>query len=167
MKFKEKYLNNGWPIFLCGLLISLGLFLPDTKLQLDFKLLLFILSGLCSGIFYGLNNHVIFHHPYDKKYYNDNASTFKALGVFPGIPELNNVAPIHIFWVHVISGIIASISLYLLSTRVQSIESIIDSDKVVLNLILLFISVLGYVGYLPRTLWFFATKGGLVVDRPS
>lgn len=159
----HKYFNNGWfwLLLLCSFFIAFAVF------PIGNKLLLFILSGICSGIFYGVNNHVIFHHQYDKKYYKDNKPIFMALGIFPGVPELNPIAQLHIFWVHIISGIMGSASLYLLSTRLSSIESIIESDKLILNLILLLISVLGYVGYIPRTLWFFASKGGLGIDKPS
>ena len=169
MKLRERYLDNVWSLalLLCVLFISLGLFLSDVKLVIDLKLLLFILSGICSGIFYGVNNHVVFHHPYDKNYYEKKKSDFKDVGVFPGIPVLNPIAQIHIFWVHIISGIIGSVFLYLLSFRISSLESFVNGDVWWLNLFLLLISVLGYVGYMPRTLWFFATKGGIGIDKPT
>lgn len=120
------------------LLISVVLFLYAIFYR-DQRLIILLLSGIFVGLFYGAHNNLIWggHEP---GYYEN----------------------IHNRWVHFIGGIIGAISAYLLMSRISFGDpSSIASNFEWADLALFLIMVLGYTGYIPRTLWFIANKGGI------
>ncbi len=122
-----------------GLLIVLGA-LGKYSLGLQFLLL----SGLFSGFYYGYCDDILWGGGRkDNKAHND--------------PVKYNM---HLLWVHVVSGLVGAISLYLLSTKIDLANPAITLQRLKIDdVILLIISLLGYVGLLPRTIWFIANTG--------
>ena len=136
-----------WPVVLILAIIftALGFYLSS--------LLFFMISGILTGLFYGWNNYRIFHYPHTDEFYKDYLT--KERHGFTKIPPENIVAKLNTVWVHLACGVTGSITLYLLSTRIsfvcptKSIEQLNWVDGV-----LFVIAILGYIGLLPRTLWF-------------
>ncbi|HSX49181.1 MAG TPA: hypothetical protein VLE44_02900 [Candidatus Saccharimonadales bacterium] len=104
------------------------------------SLILFLISGWSVGLFYGLHNHEIW---YVRR-------------------KLNIYERTHNIWVHLIGGTLAAHAAYILSGE-------LDFNNLNFNLshfswpelILFILLALGYSGYIPRTLWFLANKGGV------
>ncbi len=92
---------------------------------------LFIIVGLISGIYHGFYNNQIYH--------NSN-------------PNKNIHEKIHTIWIHIVSGIVGSFSLYILFTKfyINSHKSTIGIGEVGA----LLFGILGIVGLLPMALWF-------------
>ncbi|MBI3103304.1 hypothetical protein HYZ05_00010 [Candidatus Daviesbacteria bacterium] len=140
-------------LILSTILFTAAFFLPNSANII--KLPFFILSGICVGIFYGNNDHRIWSFPYKNKYYER-------------VQQLNDFTKAHILWVHIIGGITGGIAMYFLSSHICFGDPRDIFYKAGwIDLILFLITLLGYSGYIPRTLWFFANKGGLGTDRPS
>lgn len=97
------------------------------------RLVFFLMAGIFSAWFYGKHDHE----------------------VWPNEQKPTPYGQIHAFWVHVLGGISAGAAAFILFDKVN-INKLELSD-----LILFLILVLGYSGYIPRTLWFIANKGGL------
>jgi hypothetical protein len=116
-----------------GVLMILGV---TGKFPLGFYTLLF--SGFLSGLYYGYNDDVIW-------------STGRT----------NNVRyNIHLLWVHIICGLVAAMSLYLLSVKTNLLNpETVFIDLKVDDTIFFLVSLLGYIGLLPRTFWFIANAG--------
>lgn len=116
-------INKDW-LWLVPLIFAVLILIPAMIFHYctDYQIWFFILSGVIVGTYYGKNDHRIFHHPYTKDFYKNNHEDLLKLKIFPGVPTLEPIAQIHIFWVHIISGIIGSIALYLLVNRMYFVE---------------------------------------------
>lgn len=142
------------------ILVLIGLNLRDYYL----RMILFLLSGIVEGVYFGLSDYRIYHYPHTddfyKNYFQYLPQPNKELNIKPkiilkNIPPFNDAALVNILWVHVVCGIVGALSLFY-GFRLLTYHRF--------NLQLLFLSliaVLGYTGLLPRTLWFLASKGGL------
>lgn len=116
-----------------GVLIILGV---TGKFSLSLPLLL--LSGFLSGFYYG---------------YNDD-------NLWGGGRKDNIKYNTHLLWVHIICGLVAAISLYLLSVKINLLNPVMTLHRLKIDDTILFaISLLGYMGLLPRTFWFIANTG--------
>ncbi len=123
----------------CFLVIGGVLFLAGINTH---KLLIFLFSGFSVGLFYGAHNEDVWPNNHAPKVYER----------------------IHFYWTHFIGGITGGTAAYLLFMK----NSVFFNDPLMLfcslnwiDLILLLFVLLGYSGYIPRTLWFMANKGGL------
>lgn len=116
-----------------GALIVLGV-IGKWSLGLQFLLL----SGFLSGLYYGYNDDILW-----------------------SVGRKNNVKyNTHLLWIHIICGLVAAISLYLLSSKINLMD--LKTTLIELKIedtVLFVISLLGYMGLLPRTFWFIANTG--------
>lgn len=125
----------------CLLVVGGGLFIVALTPWVNaHKLLIFLFSGIAVGLFYGAHNNDVWG------------------GAKPARYE-----EIHNYWVHFIGGIAGGSAAYLLFIK----SGFCLNDPLMLfcsldwiDFILLLIVLLGYSGYIPRTLWFIANKGG-------
>lgn len=104
----------------------------------------FVISGVLVGFYYGLFNDKIFHYP--KK---------------PEGEYRNEFAKTNTMWIHLLSGFISGIAAYYLVGSIRINQGNINEYNLA-HLVLSFIALLGYVGLLPMTLWFFANSGKLL-----
>lgn len=117
--------------FAATILVLLGI----TSIKYKFYFLLF--SGILLGVYYGLYNDIIWR-PTGKL---ENSFPYRA----------------HQLWIHIICGTIGSISLYfLLGSLDFKCQSVTLQKLSVKEFVLFGIALLGYVGLLPRILWFFS-----------
>lgn len=102
------------------------------------KLIILLLSGMVSGIYHGLFTLSLWRkRDKDKHKKRDN------------IPYETNT-----LWTHIFCGLVASICFYLLINKPD-----IGTDFDLGSIFLLIMSLVGYTGLLPRTLWFFSYSG--------
>lgn len=156
-------------LVLSVILLFVTFFLPtSTNIVIPpsiLKLLFFMVSGICVGFFYGQNDHRIWHFPYTDGFYEKNLqSGFKEKKEiwFKEIPSLNDNANTHNLWVHIIGGITGGVALYFLLSHIDFVNPSANFDKLgLIDLTFFLVAILGYSGYIPRILWFFASKGGL------
>lgn len=120
-------------LLLCAIFLFVAL-LPSVLQTTGYpRLVFFLLAGISSGWFYGKHDHE----------------------VWPSAEQPTPYGKIHAIWVHMVGGISAGAAAFILFSKV-------NFNKLELSdLILFLIMVLGYSGYIPRTLWFLANKGGL------
>jgi hypothetical protein len=106
---------------------------------------LLIVAGLLSGWYYG--------------WYND--SIWEKRG-----QELSNKSAyrVHQLWIHMTCGVIAGLALYFLSNSYLNCPEKFISKLGWSDFFLFLISLLGFTGLLPRTLWFLARNGK--IDGP-
>lgn len=124
----REFTNRFWVI---GFLL-LGLLTSD-----HWRFVPLLLSGIVSGLYYGRYNDIIWR-PNSKK----------GLSKHP-----HYIA--HQLWVHIFCGLVGSIALYYLVNLVGLGNPSQIMEKHGFNLfILLFVVVMGYIGLLPRFLWF-------------
>ncbi len=125
------------------------------------SLLLLVVAGIITGTYYGLNNDRVWHFSYKTDFYAKNKN-FEEIQKMYVIPSLNPVAKAHQIWIHVLCGLIAGVTLYILVEKFNLANVWFTFKRLDLkDYILLLISTLGYTGLLPRTLWFFASRGDL------
>ena len=115
-------------------LLVIGFMNPNCRFYL------FIISGLISGLYYGWHNDTIWN----------------SKGKLEKSPNYR----IHQLWVHVISGFIGAIALYFLLGSRDILQINRDGLKLI-DFALSLIATLGYVGLLPRSLWFIASHRDL------
>lgn len=122
-----------------GIAIVLGVL---GKFSLGLHFLLF--SGFLSGLYYGYNDDILWGG-----------------GRKSGKTHTDSIRyNVHLLWIHVVSGLVGAISLYLLSTKINLINPTSTLHNLNFNDAFLFItSLLGYMGLLPRTFWFIANTG--------
>lgn len=98
-----------------------------------------LLSGLISGMYYAIND-------------SENR-------IWIETSDQNTPCPIqhyvHIYWVHILSGMFASGFLFLL---IECLQKDIK-DFFIIDISLTALVLLGYTGLLPRTLWALANRG--------
>lgn len=141
-------------------IIFIGIFILHIS-----NIILFFFSGLLSGLFYAIADHRIFDFPYEDEFEIIRLNEEYKNEHFRRTYFLTDAALLHKFILHLVCGMIAGVCLYSLLSD-QSIQKILNGcndqlDKLKwAHLTLFFISILGYLGYLPRTFWFFAQKGG-------
>jgi len=124
----KEFTNRLWVIFL---LIS-GFLLPN-----PWRLILILLSGILSGVYYGCYNDIMWRPNPEEK-----------LSKFPHYRA-------HQMWIHIFCGLVGSIALYYLITLIGFDNPGQALKKHGFNLFTLsFVTVMGYVGLLPRFLWF-------------
>ncbi len=134
------------------ILLFLGIVDPKVLASLPWKLIVLILSGLISGVYYGLYNDFIWLSPKinSKENFKSNPD-FKELSLYKG----------HQVWIHLVCGVVGSLALYLLLGKLNFTSFPVNLDGLgIKELVLLLIALLGYTGLLPRTLWFFSNRGG-------
>lgn len=102
----------------------------------------FVISGISTGVYYGLFNDRIFQYPKEKTY-----------------QYRNELAQINSVWVHIVSGFTAGLAAYFLNESFSKSEHNVSSLGWP-HLILFLVALGGYTGLLPRWIWFFASKGG-------
>lgn len=101
----------------------------------EYQLYLLLISGLTLGYYYGLYNDIIWR----PKGTLSEATPYRA----------------HQLWVHIVCGCIASLATYFLFSFIGNYGVPVAVDRSGLNILVLFvIAVLGYVGLLPRILWY-------------
>jgi len=101
----------------------------------QYSLNLLVLSGITLGIYYGLYNDIIWRPTGALS----ESVTYRA----------------HQLWIHLICGIVGSISLYILSGSIDLVSASYSITRLGATEFVLFgISLLAYVGLLPRILWF-------------
>ena len=114
------------------LLLLAGIFLCN-----PFKIIFLILSGVISGIYYGCYNDIIWR-----------PKPVKNLSKLPHYRA-------HQMWIHIFCGVVGAISLYYLSTILNKQNVVVLLEKHSFTILALsFITVMSYVGLLPRLLWF-------------
>lgn len=99
----------------------------------------FLILGIAVGLYYGRFNNDIFHKS----------------GKFN-----NEFEKVQTLWIHIVCGLIGSLSLYYLFIKVF-ILNIGSAEFGLGDFTLLLIGILGVVGLLPRTFWFLANSGKL------
>ncbi|MFH1970960.1 MAG: hypothetical protein ABIJ05_01055 [Patescibacteria group bacterium] len=113
-------------------LLLLAFLLPN-----PWKFVFMLLSGITSGLYYGCYNDII---------WRPNPET--DLSKHPHYRA-------HQMWVHIFCGLAASIALYFLTTLINFNNLGLSIKKYGFELLILsFIVVMGYIGLLPRFLWF-------------
>jgi len=131
-------------------------------------LLLFVALGIIAGLYYGKHDNDIFHYPYKDKKDGKNEKTqehYFPLYLQDGkikkiyAPKLNNNAKLHNLWIHLFCGFIGATAMYTVFTNKICLSNFTFKTFDWPDFVLLLIGTLGYVGLLPRTLWFFASKG--------
>ena len=127
LKSKE-FLNR---IFMVIFLV-LGFLLSN-----PWKIIFIILSGIASGLYYGCYNDII---------WRPNSET--KLSTFPHYRA-------HQMWIHIFCSLVGSIALYYLITLINFDNPGQILEKFGFNtFILAFVAIMGYVGLLPRLLWY-------------
>ncbi|KKQ56739.1 MAG: hypothetical protein US75_C0003G0026 [Candidatus Woesebacteria bacterium GW2011_GWC1_38_13] len=102
-----------------------------------FRFILMLISGIMLGIYYGLYNDVIWR----PKGSLGESFPYRA----------------HQLWIHIICGLIGSISLYFLLGAINIYNPLKTLKNFGFTEFTLFgIALLGYVGLLPRILWYFS-----------
>jgi hypothetical protein len=124
---------------LVGTLVVLGVIVKT-----PFGLAFLLLSGILSGIYYGYHDDNLWGGGRkNNKTHND--------------PIRYNI---HLIWIHTVCGLVAAISLYLLSTKINLTNPANTLHRLRIDDAIIFvISLLGYTGLLPRTFWFIANTG--------
>lgn len=125
------------------LLVLIYVFFGIFSLQLQNKFIYLIISGLISGLYYGYYNDIIWR---------------------PNSITLSNNMPyrMHQLWVHIICGFVGSVGLYLLTVKLNLNEPSKTLTNLDLGTLVVFIvTMLSYVGLLPRTLWFLSNRGSI------
>lgn len=155
-------------LFLAMILLLVA-FILNYKGDRILNLVCFILAGLFHGLYYGKNNHRIFHFPYKDEYYwkidgKKEEEIQRKLENPNYVLRLNNEsANSNVLWVHLICSFAASIALYFLSIRINILEpSKFIRHAGLVDLILFAIVLIGFCGLLPMTVWFFANTGKLL-----
>lgn len=166
-------------VFLFSILLILAI-ISNTLLCRTLSLILFMLSGLFHGIYYGLRNNNIFHYPYTKDFYREffsfkskkeirktieddkkEVSTGIELYPYKNIPLSNDYALANTLWVHLVCSLVGAFSMYFLINDLSTKQFAVNEFKGT-HLILFAIVILGYTGLLPMTLWFFANSGKML-----
>lgn len=140
IKRTVNFVHDNLPVELLAtaLFVLLGTLSLWTPLKL-LSLILFIISGIAHGIYYGSNNHQIFH---------------------ANSEEPNKEGKVNDLWVHLICSIAGSIALYLLLNRINILDPLWPLKHLKFaDFIIFLVALLGYTGLLPMTLWFFANSG--------
>jgi len=96
----------------------------------------FIALGFSIGLYYGWFNNDIFHQ----------SAKFN-----------NEFEKVHALWIHIVSGLAGSVSLFVLFNKYPFFTSEFGLG----DFGLLILGILGIVGLLPRTFWFLANSGDL------
>lgn len=117
-----------------GIILSLvlGLLLDN-----PYRIILLLLSGILSGVYYGCYNDIIWRPV--KEDALQNLPHYRA----------------HQLWIHIFCGIVGSITLYFLLLVISQNElmNVIQKNGVFV-FVSSFIIVMSYVGLLPRLLWY-------------
>ncbi len=136
------------------LLIRVIVFLLMVIGFLQSAFLLLLLASIISGSNYGFNNDSFWESPYFPILGNRKVS-------HPNNQKYNKILYVsHQVWVHILCAIVGAIALYLLSLRFNS-YIYWNYHLSWIDLVLLIVALLGYTGLLPRTLWFFASRGDI------
>ena len=137
--YKRLIEENPWIFLIIGASLFFIAIMPWINIH---KLLLFLCSGISIGLFYGAHNEKIWPSDHSPKIYERT----------------------HFYWTHFIGGVAGGSAAYLLFIK----SGICFNDPLMLfcsldwvDLILFLVVLLGYSGYIPRTLWFMANKGVL------
>lgn len=178
----EKFEPPHWSLVLVFILVISAILLPQSS---DCKMVLLILSGTIVGYYYGFHNWRIFHKPFADEIYSKLPKTLteKIIEKYGSgkeilektiektkeariedykLSSINNAAIANSIWVHVICGVTGAVTLYFLSSHIHFENPWRTLHKLDWpDLFLFVIALLGYTGLLPRTLWFFASKGSL------
>lgn len=116
----------------------------------SFKLPLLVVSGVLLGVYYGKNNYEIYH--YDPLKEDEG--------------KLKPIAQIDSYWKHIVSGVIGSVSLYIIS---QHLYFFLSHSRPIrlesIDMLVSLVAALAYMGLLPLTLTFVATAGGKLMER--
>jgi len=114
-----------------------GLLLPGLFLSDPWKLIFILLSGIVSGLYYGCYNDIIWRPNSEEKL--SNLPHYRA----------------HQLWIHIFCGLLGSLALYYLITIIDANNLGQTLEKYGFNIFIIsFVSLMGYVGLLPRLLWF-------------
>lgn len=138
-------LKNPFMLVTAGVLLLYSILIRGSGISIN--PILFIIAGIFHGIYYGLNNHEIFHH-------NNSDKRSKE-------------SKIHELWIHLLCSIAGSLALYFLLTQIcysNRLNVFIFKNLNFSTLILFLISLLGLAGLLPMTLWFFARSGDILAS---
>lgn len=163
-------------VSLFAILLTLAI-ISSTLLCSNLSLMLFMLSGLFQGLYYGLRNNNIFHYPHTKDFYleffsfkskkkiekpakNGKQSVSFETELYPykDIPSLNEYASANTLWVHLICSLTGAFSMYFLINDLSSKQFNVNQFNGS-HFVLFSVAILGYTGLLPMTLWFFANSG--------
>lgn len=130
--------KNDWQLLFLSAVFLFVALLPSINYP---KLPLFIISGVFSGWFYGKHNNEVWQPSSNTKLYEE----------------------VHNYWTHFFGGVIAGISLFFLSSRINFYDASGTVSKLAgVDFVLFLIMVLGYTGYIPRMLWILASTGKLI-----
>lgn len=182
----QKFKPPHWVLIIVLVLIVLGFLISIINYKLPtFTLFVFIIAGVLVGYYYGYYNLRIFHKPFEDNVYlkEPKVPTEKIIEKYNSegnliekiiernkinrinqydLSSINDVAIVNSIWVHVVCGLVGAAALYLLSNHICLLDPRVTIYRLGWpDLFLFLIAVLGYTGLLPRTLWFFASKGNL------
>lgn len=152
----QKFITEKAWLFLVfsGVLFLVAFIIPLNNIH---RVLLFIFSGVLSGLFYGEHNHEVWPMWTESKLKNGTVK------LKPQIHNPERYEKMHNCWVHIVGGVAGGTAGYLLFAK----SHVYLQDPLMLfccldwvDLVLFLIVILGYSGYIPRTLWFMANKGG-------
>lgn len=112
--------------------LILGLLLNN-----PFKIVLLLLSGVLSGLYYGCYNDIIWRPVKED--------------ILQNLPHYRGQQ----LWIHIFCGIAGGISLYCMQLILtnNSLTQVLENYSVH-TFVLAFVSIMGYVGLLPRLLWY-------------
>ena len=120
-------------------IVVLVVVLGIVSVDILWKLIFFVVSGIVSGLFYGYYNDTIWSLDPDKQLVQ------------------KSIYRVQQIWTHLLCGIIGGLALYLLLPRVGFLNFEIESLNWT-DLVLFILATLGYTGMLTRTFWFFANR---------
>ena len=132
MKLKKIFLSKEFLLrFIVVILVIAGV------ISKNYKLHFLLSSGLLLGTYYGLYNDIIWRPK------GELVTSFPYRA--------------HQLWAHIICGVVASLSLYFLLGVIDVDNQSATLAKLGLTEFMLFIiTVMGYIGLLPRILWYFS-----------
>jgi len=176
------------------ILVLLSAMFPESFqliITINPRLIVLIISGILLGCFYGYHNWRIFDRPFKDEIYkkvspqivkieydNNNIlvkktvqeDKMKKIEIHETYDRssLNKQALVNSMWVHIVCGVAGAIAFYLLANNIFFNKHFFRLYKLnISDLFFFIIALLGYMGLLPRTMWFFASKGSIDILKSS
>ena len=124
----REFINRLWVVAF----LLLGLLLPN-----PWKFILILSSGVISGLYYGCYNDIIWRTNSEDK--------------LSKLPHYRA----HQMWIHILCSSVGSLALYYLITLIDFNNPSQVLEKYGFNFFILsFVTIMGYIGLLPRFLWY-------------